>query len=195
MDSAPTLQRSRGLKMLIQWRGRSHGKSLILTGSNATAGPIPVYGREGDRTRKGLYSDSVCGGSDKENLMCLLWGETNYKVGEETVAASQAQGSKSTLKPSPSSFSSTSVCSDGFTFLKRDGRFRIWTSLRNCSPMGFCRGQTGRHQSFLSSYPHTAQGQLACTSEAEALGLDPVACILRNFRPGISQVPGHWGNL
>lgn len=57
MDSAPTLQRRRGLKMLIQWRGRSQGKSLILTGSNATAGPIPVYGREGDRTRKGLYSD------------------------------------------------------------------------------------------------------------------------------------------
>lgn len=37
--------------------GKESGESLILTGSNATAGPIPVYGRVGDRTHKGLYSD------------------------------------------------------------------------------------------------------------------------------------------
>lgn len=48
------------------------------------------------------------------------------RVGKEMAAASQAQGSKSTVRSSPSSFvSSTSVSSDGFTFLKRDGRFRI----------------------------------------------------------------------
>lgn len=75
--------------------------------------------------------------------MCLLGEETKKKGGEETAAASRAQGSKSVLRPSPSSFSSTSVSSDGFTFLKRDGRFRICTSLRNCSPRGFCRGQKG----------------------------------------------------
>lgn len=87
--------------------------------------PSQCMEEKGTGPIRGFIQMNACGGGDKENLMCLLSGETKYKVGEEMAAASQAQGSKSTLKPSPSSFSSTSVSSDGFTFLKRDGRFRI----------------------------------------------------------------------
>jgi len=106
-------------------------------------------------------------------------------------AASQAQGSKSGVRPSPSSFSSTSVSNNGFTFLKRDGRFRIWTSLRNCSPRGFCRGQTDRHQSLQPSQPHSARGQPArSVADPKSRAIPrpgPHNCILGNLRPGRSQ--------
>lgn len=53
------------------------------------------------------------------------------------------QGSKMVARP-PSSLSSTSVSSIGFVFLKSEGRFLMWTSLRNCSPKGFCGKQRRR---------------------------------------------------
>lgn len=182
----------------MEGRGRNQGKLNRLVQMLPQA-PSQYREEHGTWPIRGFIQTNACGGDDKENLMCLLWGETKYKVGEEMVAASQAQGSKSAVRPSPSSFSSTSVSNDGFTFLKRDGRFRIWTSLRNCSPRGFCRGQTGRHQSLLPSCPHLAQGQPACRSEADPRFWaiprpGPHAAILGNLRPGPSQVPRHWGN-
>lgn len=110
--------------MLSQWRGRKQGKLNRLVHMPPQA-PSQCKEENGTGPIRGFIQMNACGGDDEKNLMCLLRGETKYKVGEKTVAASQAQDSKSAVRLSPSSFSSTSGSSDGLTFLKRDGRFRI----------------------------------------------------------------------
>lgn len=108
----------------MEGRGRNRGKLNRLVQMPPQA-PSQCREENGTGPVRVFIQMNACGGNDKENLMCLLPGETKYKVGEEMVAASQGQGSKSAVRPSPSSFSSISVPSNGFTFLKRDGRFRI----------------------------------------------------------------------
>lgn len=69
--SAPTLQRSRGLKMLVNG-GEGSRESLIDCFILPPQAPSQCREENGTGPIRGFIQMNACGGDDEKNLMCLL---------------------------------------------------------------------------------------------------------------------------